>query len=167
MSEALTLHYEDLVRYVRGRFAGAGPSVARDVVHDVCVELLERPPEVELRTPLAFFRRVCLHRAIDRQRADAARSALIDTVEETPDTQLHLQDGASALDFEQQCRALVAVVNELPARARQCFLLHSVYDMTHADIASEIGITRSMVTQHLKKALARIERDWWPAREYL
>lgn len=163
----LTLHYEDLVSYVRRRFSSSAPGLARDVVHDVCVELMERPPVQEVHAPLAFFRRVCMHRAIDRWRADVAHGAVIESVGHTPDIHVHTEDGASALDFDQQLAALVAVIEALPPRARQCFLLHRIHGMTHEAIATEIGVTRSMVTQHLRNALERIARDWAPARECL
>ena len=38
---SLVRHYEDLVDYVRVRFGDHG--FAREVVHDVCVQILERP----------------------------------------------------------------------------------------------------------------------------
>ncbi len=159
---ALAQHYDELVEHVRRRFRDRG--FARDVVHDVCVELLERPPQQEVHTPLAFLRHVSTHRAIDRQRADAVRGALIDSVADTPDLHAHHHDGASALDFKQQLEALVAIVEALPPRARQCFLLHRIHGMTHEAIAAEIGVTRSMVTQHFNRAIDRIARDWAPAR---
>ena len=39
---ALALHYDDLVAYIRRRFHGS--QFARDVVHDVCLQLLEKQP---------------------------------------------------------------------------------------------------------------------------
>ncbi len=160
---ALARHYDELVEHVRRQFRGRG--FEREVVHDVCVELLERPAALEARTPLAFLRHISTHRAIDRQRAEAARAALIESVPDTPDLHAHHEDGASALAFRQHLEALVAVIESLPPRARQCFLLHRVHSMTHQAIAAEIGVTRSMVTHHFNHAMRRIARDWAPARE--
>jgi len=159
---ALARHYDELVEHVRRHFRDRG--FAHDVVHDVCVELMERPPAQAVHTPLAFLRHVSTHRAIDRQRADAARAALIDSVADTPDLHAHGEDGASALDFKQQLEALVAIVEAMPPRARQCFLLHRIHGMTHEAVAAEIGISRAAVTQHCQRALDRIVRDWAPAR---
>lgn len=160
---ALARHYEELVEHVRRHFRDRG--FARDVVHDVCVELMERPPAQAVHTPLAFLRHVSTHRAIDRQRADAFRAALIESVPDTPDVHAHGNDGARALDFKQQLEALVAIVEAMPPRARQCFLLHRIHGMTHEAIAVEIGISRVAVTQHVHRARERIARDWAPARE--
>jgi len=160
---ALARHYDELVAHVRWQFRGRG--FEREVVHEVCVELLERPPALKIRTPLAYLRRMSTHRAIDRQRADAARAALIDSVPDAPDLHAHHHDGASALAFRQQLEALASVIEALPPRARQCFLLHRIHGMTHAEIAAAIGITRSMVTHHCNHAMRRIARDWTPVHE--
>lgn len=159
---ALAQHYDELVEHVRRRFRDRG--FARDVVHDVCVELLEKPPAQAVHTPLAFLRHVSTHRAIDRQRADTTRTALIDSVAEPPDTLVHAEDGASALAFQQELLALVTIVEALPPRARQCFLLHRIHGMAHAEIAAEIGVSRAMVTQHVNRAMDRIAQQWAPAR---
>ena len=157
---ALAEHYDQLVEHVRRRFRDRG--FARDVVHDVCVELMERPPAGPVHTPLAFLRHVSTNRAIDRQRADAARSSVVECVGDTPDLVGHHRDGAAELDFKQQFEALVAIVEALPARARQCFLLHRLHGMRHEEIAAEIGVTRSMVTHHVNRAMDRIAAEWAP-----
>jgi RNA polymerase sigma factor (sigma-70 family) len=160
--DVLAQHYDELVDHVRRRFRDRG--FAREVVHEVCVELLERPPAQAIHTPLAFLRHVSTHRAIDWCRADQARGAVFESVAEPPDIHVHLEDGAAALDFRQQLEALVAIVEALPPRARQCFLLHRIHGMTHEAIAREIGVTRSMVTQHYNRAMDRIALQWEPAR---
>lgn len=159
---ALAAHYDQLVEHVRRRFRDRG--FARDVVHDVCVALMERPPADPVHTPLAFLRRVSTHRAIDRLRADDLRAQVVESVADTPDIATHTLDGAQALDFKQQLEALVVIVEGLPPRARQCFLLHRIHGMRHEEIAEAIGVSRSMVTHHVNRALDRIALDWAPAR---
>ncbi|WP_341645261.1 sigma-70 family RNA polymerase sigma factor [Thauera sp. SDU_THAU2] len=154
-------HYDDLIAYLRRHLRDSGH--ARDVAHDVCVELLERPPAQPIHTPLAYLRKVFRHRAIDHLRSNAVYQGIIVSVEELPD-QTHDEDGARSLDFKQQVAALVVIVDALPPRARQCFLLNRIYGMTHDAIAAEIGITRSAVTQAVRHAVKRILNDWEPAR---
>lgn len=45
----LVRHYEELVDHVRRRFGDRG--MAREVVHDVCVQLLERDEKENVHTP--------------------------------------------------------------------------------------------------------------------
>lgn len=158
---ALELHYEDLVDYIRQRFGSWG--FARDVIHDVCVEMIERPPSQQVHTPLAFLRRVSRHRAIDRSRSEATRRQWIDFVDEVPDEACHVCDGAWELEFKQQLQALVTVIEGMPPRPRQIFLLHRVHGMKQDDIARELDISRNMVAQHLARALQLIRTRWAPA----
>lgn len=160
--DALTLHYDELIEYIRRRFKGS--QFAREVVHDVCVQLLEKPPQQPIKLPFAFLRRATFNRAIDRRRADGTRDARFESVAEVPDWHVHELDGAAALHFEQQLDALLAIIDALPARARQVFLLHRIHDMPQREIAEELGISVNMVTQHFARAMRTIARDWEPAR---
>lgn len=159
---ALEHHYEELVDYVRRRFGGRG--FARDVVHDVCVELMDRPPAEEIRAPLALLRRMSSNRAIDHTRADATRRARIEAVAEPPDERVHHDDGAQLLSGSQQLMALMQVIEGLPSRARQVFLLHRVHDMPQQEIAQTLGISRNMVAQHMARAMRSVVTEWEPAR---
>lgn len=84
---ALVRHYEELVVHVRrgpiARWSDAG--MAREVVHDVCAELIEQPPALP-RTPLAFLRTVCTRRAIDRCRIEQRHALWVEAHDTPPDT---------------------------------------------------------------------------------
>lgn len=157
---ALALHYEELVSYLRRRFSGRG--FAHDVVHDVCVQVLEKPPHDEISLPLAFLKRTLSNRAIDRLRAEQVRltnaSAGIQPSEHDD------WDGQKALEFEEQLQALLCIIDRLPARQRQVFLLHRIHDMPQRDIASELEISANMVTQHFNRAMRTIAQQWEPAK---
>ena len=53
---ALVRHYDELVDSVRRRFGDR--HTAREVVHDVCVQLLEAPEKEGVRVPLALLRKI-------------------------------------------------------------------------------------------------------------
>lgn len=50
-----------------------GRDFARDLMHDVCVRMLEKPPGEPIASPLAFLRKTAFNRAIDRIRAERNR----------------------------------------------------------------------------------------------
>lgn len=158
---ALALHYDDLVDSLRRRFRGR--DFARDLVHDVCVQVMEKPPTGSISQPLAFLRRMTFNRAIDRIRAERTRLAYA-AQPLPPHAELDHWDGAQALDFEQQLSALLAIIEALPARQRQVFLLHRIHGMPQKNIAEELGISQNMVTQHFGKAMRTIAQHWEPAR---
>lgn len=158
---ALTLHYDELVEFIKQRFRRQ--DFARDLVHDVCLQMLEKPPREPVAKPLAFLRRTTFNRAIDRLRSEQIRQRhLHDPAPE--DSGLDSWDGARALDFEQQLNALLAIVEALPARQRQVFLLHRIHGMAQREIASELEISTNMVTQHFTRAMNTLVQRWEPAR---
>jgi len=160
--DALALHYDDLVSYIRQRFRDR--HFARDLVHDVYLQILDKPPRERVSLPLAFLRKVTFNRAIDRVRAESIRTAHL-LVASSEEPALDNWDGAQALDFEQQLLALLALIEALPARQRQVFLLHRIHGMAQRDIAAELDISTNMVTQHFNRAMRAIASRWAPARQ--
>lgn len=158
---ALTYHYDGLIDYVRRNFANGRNDhhFAHEILHDVCIALIDNPPVQRIHTPLAYLRIAIKNRAIDRCRSEEARTRYIDYVAETPEYQ-HSQDGASALDFSQKLEALKRIIEALPLRQRQVFLLHRLYDMPQQEIANELSISRNMVTQHFTRAISSITYQW-------
>lgn len=161
---ALALHYDDLVDYIKRRFHGR--DFARDLMHEVCVQMLEKPPRDPIASPLAFLRKTAFNRAIDRIRAERTRQAHLNG--HVPEyLSVDDWDGAQALDFEQQLAALLDIIQALPVRQRQVFLLHRIHDMSQWEIAEELGISVNMVTQHFGRAMKTIGQHWEPARRAL
>ncbi|WP_456362327.1 RNA polymerase sigma factor [Pseudomonas syringae] len=69
------------------------------------------------------------------------------------------------MDFEQQLKALLAIIEALPPRQRQVFLLHRIHGMPQREIAAELGISLNMITQHFGRAMRTIAQHWEPARQ--
>ena len=154
---ALVYHYDELVSYVKRRFGDY--HFAQDVVHDVCIELMERPPRNAVHTPMAFLRRLSRNRAIDRYRQYQTQQSHLQQMQETA-VHAHHIDGERVLHFVQRLEALKSIIEALPPRQRQVFLLHRLHDMPQQEIADELGISRNMVTQHFTKAMATINLHW-------
>lgn len=153
----LVYHYDHLVSYVRHHFGDR--HFAQDVVHDVCIALIERPPQQVVHTPLAFLQHLLKHRAIDRCRNDLVQQRHIADMQATA-ISFSTHDGAHMLHFKQRLAELITIIEQLPARQRQVFLLHRLHQMPQQEIADELGISRNMVTQHFGKAIATIQRAW-------
>lgn len=152
----LVRHYDDLVDHVRRRFGDRG--FAREVLHDVCVQLLERPPH-DIKTPHAFLRHVSTQLAIDRYRVEKARAGVMTTVAELPETATvppysPMSSAELGVAFQQKQQALLAAIRALPECCRDVFILHKLYHMPQADVAARLGISRGMVARHMARAVA-------------
>lgn len=161
----LVRHYDDLVDHVRRRFGDRG--FAREVVHDVCVQLLEKREKHGVRTPLALLRKISHDQASSRYRSDRRRLQWIvplapdeDAIcpAPTPDRQ---HQGVSELDLLEQA------INGLAPRCREVFILHKVYEVSQAEVAQRMGISIKTVEKHLRLGMAacreQLERSSEPA----
>lgn len=156
---AFVRHYDDLVNHVRqciGRWGG-DRAEAHDVVHDVCVELIERPPEDGVRVPLAFLRTVASRRATDRYRAELARRQWVDGTDALPDVADPGplgRDPALLLAGRERLASLAAAIEALPPRCRDVFVMHKIHQMPQVEVAACLGISIKTVEKHLRLGMA-------------
>lgn len=146
--------YDELIDHLRRRFGDKG--FARDVLQDVCVQLLERPPE-NVRAPGAFLRHVSTQLAIDRYRVEKVRAGIVESMPDIPDqppTHAALSGAELNIAFQQKQQALLAAVQALPECCRDVFILHKLYHLPQAEVAEKLGISRGMVARHMARATA-------------
>lgn len=156
---AIVRHYEELVSHVRQHIGrrGGDRGEARDVVHDVCVQLIEAPPAGEVRVPLAFLREVAVRRAIDRFRIEQGRRVWVDSVAELPETAddgPHGRDPAVVFDARDGVLRLVRAIESLPPRCRDVFVMHKIHELRQTEVAERLGISVKTVEKHLRLGLA-------------
>ncbi|VWC68788.1 RNA polymerase sigma factor [Burkholderia lata] len=149
---AFIKHYEELVNHVRHRFGDR--AFACDVVQDVGVQLLQRPPGEPVHTPLAFLRHLSIHRAIDRWRGDELHASRMEPAGvDVPDLRSDDIDGEQALSYRQTVQELERAINALPARCREVFILHKLHDLSQEEVAAQLRISRNMVAKHMARAM--------------
>ena len=127
--------------------------LAEDLVQETFAKLLKHGL-AGLHSPKGFLFATAHNLAMDYHRHRAAIAienlADLDTLQlcdasANPQAQLIAREGLRAL-----CQAL----DELPTQQRRVFTLRKVYNLSHAEIADELGITISTAQKHLTKALA-------------
>lgn len=160
---ALRQHYGELVAHVRqhaGRLGG-DQSHARDIVHDVCIELISAPPRQTVRTPLAFLREISRRRAIDHYRRERTRHSVIETtdlVPEVADPGTFGCNPAHILAARQTLLALLDAIETLAPRCREVFILCKIHEYTQAAAADHLDISLKTVEKHLRLGLSHCRR---------
>lgn len=157
---ALVRHYDLLVEHVcrhMTRFGGDA-TAAPDVVHDVCLQLLEAPPDAAVHTPLAFLRHVATRRAIDRHRSEAGRAAWQLAMDDPcaaalAEPQSLALDPAQILAGRQQIRRLAVAIERLPPRCRAVFVMHKIHQLPQAEVALRLGVSLKAVEAQLRRGM--------------
>lgn len=128
---------EDLVQHVFLRLAGGGR--------------VEATPGVE-----GYLFKIATNLLRDRQRRMAVRNS---TVHESYEDEMHGADSDSPgperlAQSSQLIEQLVAALHELPERTREVFTLYHLHDLSHAQIATRLGIAVSTIEKHMARASA-------------
>jgi len=144
-------HYGELTNFLT-RKVGC-PSLAAELVHEAYIRVrnLNGAPSVD--NPLAYLYRIVINLAKDHQRKTVRRAQHVsqdpipdEIADDRPNVEVHL-------DEQRRLAMLQRAVNELPPRCREVFELRKYHAMEQDAIAEHLGITRSMVEKHLRKAL--------------
>lgn len=148
---ALATCYEDLKLFLTCKFGC--PLLAEEVVQETWLRIqrLSKPTEVE--HPRAYLFRMATNLAVDHLRSEKARARHISAVLVPEDIPNGMPLPDTVIDYQQRLAILRKAVDELPPRCREAFMLHKFEDLSHAQIASRMGISRNMVEKHIIRGL--------------
>lgn len=139
-----------LARQVRDRHAAA------DLAQESYVRVLTLQQGGQVvRDVRALLYRTARNLVIDQHRRAVHRQHdPLDALEEAdhPASPAH-QQPEEVLAYEQQARALVRVIEALPPRCREAFVLNRFEGWPHQQVAEHMGISKNMVAQHVARAL--------------
>jgi RNA polymerase sigma-70 factor (ECF subfamily) len=154
----LARHYDELVDSVRRRFGDR--QTAHEVVHDVCVQLLEAPEKEAVRVPLALLHKITHDRAISHYRSERRRQAWVDGQAELTEAICSVPGPERLQVATEELEHLCAAIADLPSRCQQVFVMHKIHEVPQRQVAEQLGISVKAVEKHLKngmtKCLARL-----------
>jgi RNA polymerase sigma factor (sigma-70 family) len=142
-------HNEALIRFLRGRVGSHNEAL--EVAQEAYVRLLSLDQPGAVSYLRAFLFKTAANIAIDRRRRHqnfdkAAGGQLFMELAEnrTPERQL---------SGEQALGRLGALIEAMPPKCRQSFVLNQIHGLDAATIATQLGITDSMVRKYIVRAL--------------
>lgn len=133
------------------------PEEASDLVHEAFARLLGARTGPSLRSPAAFLNRIVRNLLIDRSRRNAARPPLV-ALEQDCAIAVAADQG-QALELDQMRQRYRQVVDALPPRTREVFLLHRVDELGYREIAERLDISVRTVEWHIAQAIYRIGKE--------
>lgn len=156
LSQTLMEHYGSLLGYIRKKVRSH--ETAQDILHETWLRIYDLQPGQHIDRPLAFLYRIASNLALDHLRQDSLRQRYVDEGE-LPDCVaapglLH----EDRLMLQEQLAQLTLIVDELPPKCREAFLLRKTRQMETDEIARHMGISRNMVEKHLRRALEHCQR---------
>jgi RNA polymerase sigma-70 factor (ECF subfamily) len=142
-------HNEALIRFLRGRVGSHNEAL--EVAQEAYVRLLSLDQPGAVSYLRAFLFKTAANIAIDRRRRHqtfdkfAGRQLFTELAENrTPERQLR---------GEQTLRHLGALIEGMPPKCRESFVMNQIHGLDAATIASRLGISDSMVRKYVVRAL--------------
>lgn len=132
---------------------------AADLVQDTFLRYASQPAgSLGIEQPRFFLWRILRNLVIDLRRMERRRGDHFELGTMTD----YLADPAPGverqLEARQQLARLRAALNELPENCRHALLLNRLDGLPHAEIASRLGVSSSMVVKYIMRALRHCAR---------
>jgi RNA polymerase sigma factor (sigma-70 family) len=126
---------------------------AREVAQDTYLRLHTFRASTPIQRPRAYLFMIARNLAFDRiTRETTARNSIARIVTEDCLAESLRPDGV--VETEQRWRIIADALNELPSACRDAFVMNKLHGMTHSQIATVLGVSRSMVEKHLMRAMS-------------
>jgi RNA polymerase sigma factor (sigma-70 family) len=142
-------HNEALVRFLRGRVGSHNEAL--EVAQEAYVRLLSLDQPGAVSYLRAFLFKTAANIAIDRRRRHRNYDKVTErqlfaelTENRTPERQLAA---------EQTLHILSGLIEAMPAKCQESFVLNQIHGLDAAAIAARLGITESMVRKYVVRAL--------------
>ncbi|MCB5362175.1 sigma-70 family RNA polymerase sigma factor [Pusillimonas sp. CC-YST705] len=144
------------------------PDTAADTVQETYLRVLSAQQRGDaIAEPRALLYRTAKNLMVDQHRRATVRGQGCELEDDNPDTPAaSLYEPETAAMSNQAVQALLEVIGAMPPRRREAFILHRFEGLSHAEIASRMGMTQKMVEQHISAAVkdCRRGRQEWDRR---
>jgi RNA polymerase sigma-70 factor (ECF subfamily) len=148
-----------LLRFFTARTGSA--SEAEDIVQDVYLKIAALD-SAQIENPPAYLYRLGTNVMLDRVRARRRATARDDAYGQSSVTLSGgeaVEDAPSADDAvaaRQRLARLLTALGELPEQTRRVFTMHKLDGKSYAEVATELGVSRSAVEKRMMAALRRL-----------
>lgn len=142
------------------------PDIAAELVQECFIIFSKEIQKQVIEHPRGFLFRTARNLAYDhikhRKVAEKHQSTTLAPIlnEEEPSAE-------RLIETDEKLTIISSIVDELPERARQAFILNRVYGMTYSEIARELNISNSAVEKLLSRALLHCRKKFKKLRPEL
>jgi len=152
VSEIVGRHGRKLRRYLASRLRNA--SDVADLSQEVFLRFLRVQRHDRIRSPEAYLFTIASHVLAQHRLDRAAEPESVDIQDSLADERLCIDtDHAVELDLQRRASAMHVALGQLPPNPQACLLLHCREGWTLDEIATRLGVSRSMVKKHIAKAM--------------
>jgi RNA polymerase sigma factor (sigma-70 family) len=146
----------DLFRFLTARLRSAAS--AQDLTQEIYVNLRGVDEARPVRNARAFLFRMAANLAIDHQRGEARRTALLAEARDLLGGGIDTATPERALLARDELARLQRALAELPPLSRRIFYLSRFEEKSQREIATIVGLSPAAVFKHIRKVVDHLAR---------
>jgi RNA polymerase sigma-70 factor (ECF subfamily) len=157
--EAIYLNHQSELQFHLARIVNC-PDIAADLAQESFIIFLREAQKQTIEHPRGFLFRVAKNLAYDHIKHRKVTENYAQTKEQSllPPSEFPSTEKLASID--EKLAKIKRILDELPLRTQEIFVLNRVYGMTYAEIAKERGISDSAVEKHMAKALLHCRKQF-------
>ncbi|WP_158255963.1 MULTISPECIES: RNA polymerase sigma factor [unclassified Brevundimonas] len=129
---------------------------AADLAQDACLKLVETAGREPVKAPAHLLYRLARNLVIDRLRHRALTSRLMRPEESYDQHPCAAPDPERVLLANERLRRALKVIDAMPDRRREAFLMHRIDGLSYVEIARAMGVGIKAVEKHLSSAMLEL-----------
>ncbi|MEX0446912.1 sigma-70 family RNA polymerase sigma factor [Xenorhabdus sp. SGI246] len=126
------------------------PHHAEDLAHDIFIKLIQYPDLADIRYPRAFLITIARRTIANYYRRKKLEDNYLESVSTVPNNTSCPSEYQLAL--LEQLERIDKILDELPKKVRQAFLLTRLQGMHYKDVAANLDVSISSVKSYLQQA---------------
>jgi RNA polymerase sigma-70 factor (ECF subfamily) len=150
--EAIYLNHQSELQFHLTRIVDC-PDIAADLVQESFIIFFREVQKQAIDHPRGFLFRIAKNLAYDHIKHRKVTENYQQTKEQTLPPPSESPSAEALVSVDERLAAITRILDELPMRTREIFVLNRVYGMTYAETAMKLGISDSAVEKHMAKAL--------------
>ncbi|MEC3880513.1 RNA polymerase sigma factor [Parapedobacter sp. 10938] len=130
---------------------------ARDILQEVFLNIWQKGAELpKITTPGAYLYRMVRYQVIDRISSNRRHENLLTSFTLYADRFTNATD--SAFDENELMQMITNEIKSMPAKMQEVFILSRFENLSHKEIANQLGISVATVKTHINNALHRVKK---------
>jgi RNA polymerase sigma factor (sigma-70 family) len=136
------------------------PEIAADLAQESFIIFFREAQKQTIDHPRGFLFRIAKNLAYDHIKHRKVTENYLQTKEQSLPPPSEFPSAEKLASINERLSAVTRILDELPLRTREIFILNRVYGMTYAETAKELGISDSAVEKHMTKALLHCRKQF-------
>jgi RNA polymerase sigma-70 factor (ECF subfamily) len=152
VGEIVGRHGRKLRRYLAARLRNT--TDVADLAQEVFLRLVRVDRHDRIRNPEAYLFTIASHVLAQHGLDRAGEPEAVDINDPVADERLAFEtDVGHEIDLQRRAKEMKLAIEQLPPNPQACLILHCREGWTLDEIATRLGVSRSMVKKHIAKAM--------------